>query len=485
MKSRGSILDFAGSITEFKFGKKQLIGFIVTVIVTAVCALLPLESVSPDASKGLALLVCVLAIWFSGCLPQVVGSFILLIGTVLLGFGSAGDVLTEFGNSPFFQIAMFSIVAMGANRTKIGKRIAYFFLSKLGRTPSKILFALFISAAVISAFVSNLATTAVMIAIGTSILKALDETEGAGGFGKAMCILIPVGSMTGGLALISGSPGINSVAISALENATEGAYTVTYAQWAAIGIPFALIVIIPTVLIYAWWFKVDKQIKAGALDTSKFAEELADLGPISWAEIRWIITLVAMIVVFITTSLKMPIIACIFATITLLPGVGTVSVKDAMKDLPMGVLFLAGVTPLMGLIMTKCNIVSLLSGLFSWIPQVPLLVAMLLLGFITWLAQAVLLESWAAVIVIICSVAAPIAMANGINPAMLLYPSLSILSAQMVLGITGHMLLTYRYNYYKLYDTIVPGSLVSLVWLIVVTLLTYFIGPLVGMNVLV
>lgn len=478
---RGSVFDWRGAVTEFRFGGKQALGLFISILLTVLCAHLPLEHISPVAPKGLALIVLTIAIWFSGCLPQIVGSFILPIGCVLLGLAPYKKVLSEFGTSPFFQIAMFCIIAMGANKTNIGKRIAYFFLSRLGNSPGKILLALALSAAVLSAFVSNLATTAVMITIGNSILLALDEKPGESGFGKAMMILTPVGSMIGGLALISGSPGINLVALGALETATGGAYTVSYAQWAAIGIPFALLVVAPSMFIYSKWFRADRQLGSKTIDIKMFQKELENLGPLSWDEIRWILTILFMILTFLFIKLPMPIVACIFATITILPLVGTVSYKAATRELPMGVLFLAGVTPLMGTILTQSNIVSVLGGLFGWITDVPLIVAMFGLAFITWFLQAVLLETWAAVIVVVCAAVAPIAMENGINPALLLYPSIAILSAQMVMGITGHMLLTFRFNYFKLYDTIIPGTAVSLVWMVVVTLLTYFIGPLVGM----
>lgn len=151
------------------------------------------------------------------------------------------------------------IVSTGANRTNFARRVAYLCLYKLGKSPALIVLAIGIATAVVSAFVSNLATTIVMASISIGILTELHEEPGKSGLGKAIMLAIPIYSMIGGMALMSGSPSMNMAGINTLENATGGSYTVSYSQWASVGLICAVLVSLPIWLIYKFLFICSQQ----------------------------------------------------------------------------------------------------------------------------------------------------------------------------------------------------------------------------------
>lgn len=475
-------LDFKGISTGQPVTKNQRINLIIMVAIFIICMILPLDFISPTAGPSLALVLCVVWIWITNCMPLATGCMVLAVGGMLLGLFNFGEFSQSFANSPFVPMIGMLIVSMGASRTNIANRVAYLFLSKLGKSPSLILLAISISTAVVSAFVSNLGTTIVMASISIAIMSEMGEVKGESGLGKAIMLIIPISSMIGGMMLITGSPSTNMMAISMLESSTGGDFTVTYAQWAMVGIIGGLLVIAPTWFIYKGYFKI-KNTSEKDIDIECFKQKLSALGPIRGAELRWLLIVALMVGTMVTGIFNMPTAALLCGLLTILPIVGVVNPADALKTLPIDVLLLIGFSPIIADIINKSNLGEwLVTNFFGWTTGLPAFVLMLVMT----LAMTIMINAFAnatiGIIAVVIAAFTPLVLANGMNPSIILLPAMYMGSATTVLGIQTNVVLTYHHGYWNMKDPIKPGIWASIVWSIILTVVAYFVGPMIGMS---
>ena len=68
----------------------------------------------------------------------------------------------------------------------------------------------------------------------------------------------------------------------------------------------------------------------------------------------------------------------------------------------------------------------------------------------------------------------------GINPAIFALPVAFTASCAFLLPLDAVPLVTYSKGYYRMFDMLIPGILISAVWVIIMTTLMLTIGPIVG-----
>ena len=475
--------DLKGVQTGQPVTGRQRFYLIMAVVIFLACYFLPLDHISPTASTALALVLTVVWVWITNCVPLAVGCMILAVGGLLLRLFNFGEFAASFGSSPFVPMIGLLIVSLGAGKTNIANRVAYIFLSTLGRSPAMILLAISVATAVVSAFVSNLGTTIVMASISMAIMGEMGEEKGQSGLGKAIMLSIPMFSMIGGLTLISGSPSTNMMGISMLESSTQGAHTVTYAQWAMVGIPCGLLLLIPTWLIYKNAFGVrnraDKEI-----DIAVFKEKLRELGPLRGAELRWVLIVAFMVITMVTGVFNMPIAALLCGTLVVLPVIGCVRPDDAFKSLPMDVLILIGFSPIIANIINNSKLGEwVVNNFFGWTAGLPGIVLMLVMTLAMSIMINVFANATIGIIAVCIAAFTPLVIANGMNPSIVLLPAMYMGSATTVLGVQTNVVLTYHHGYWEMKDTLKPGILASLLWSVVTTVVAYIVGPMIGMPI--
>jgi sodium-dependent dicarboxylate transporter 2/3/5 len=127
-------------------------------------------------------------------------------------------------------------------------------------------------------------------------------------------------------------------------------------------------------------------------------------------------------------------------------------------------------------------------------------------GLAKWLAVSVLggLEDWNIVLVLVAISAFTVAIhlmlpiapvinavmippimvlgaAAGVNPVLYALPVVFTASCAFLLPLDAVPLVTYSKGYYKMLDMLLPGVIISIVWVIVMTAILMLIGPMVGL----
>jgi len=128
------------------------------------------------------------------------------------------------------------ILAMGAAKHGFDVRLARAFITPFGPRPKWLLFGVIATTALFSMFMSNTATTAMMIAIVGPLLQNLDQR---GPVKKMLVLAIPFAANIGGMGTLIGTPP-NAVAASVLQQLGP-AYEISFLGWMVVGLPLVIV----------------------------------------------------------------------------------------------------------------------------------------------------------------------------------------------------------------------------------------------------
>ncbi|MGB0370062.1 MAG: SLC13 family permease [Opitutales bacterium] len=138
-------------------------------------------------------------------------------------------------------------LAAGAVKYRLDQNINRVILGIVGKKPANVVLALMGVTAVLSAFMSNTATTAMMITVVLPLIASLPKGDKVK---SALVLAIPCGANIGGLATPIGTPP-NAVALGALAKA---GVTISFSQWMMMMAPLAIGMVLVTWRILLWLF---------------------------------------------------------------------------------------------------------------------------------------------------------------------------------------------------------------------------------------
>lgn len=220
-------------------------GFFLAPVAFLAIYLAPLN-LKPEAHSLAAIIAVVIIFWICESLPMPVTA---LIGAALCIVFKVADAKTVF--APFADPLMFLfigsfIIARAIFLHDLDKRFAFGVLSLkiIGARPARILFAFGAVTAFISAWISNTATTAMMFAIGMSILAFLFKQEKETGikisrnYATAMMLITSFSASIGGLATPIGTPP-NVIGLGFIRQILGA--EISFFKWMMIGAPVVVV----------------------------------------------------------------------------------------------------------------------------------------------------------------------------------------------------------------------------------------------------
>jgi sodium-dependent dicarboxylate transporter 2/3/5 len=219
---------------------RRTVGTLLAPVVFLGLLAMPVTGLSPEAHRLAAVMGAVVVLWVTEALPLPVTALLGACGCVVLEVAPARDVFAPFADPLMFLFIGAFILARGIFVHQLDRRVAYAVLSLpwVGARPARILVAFGAATALISAWISNTATTAMMFGIGLSILAAL-QSRTAGNtmdprYASALMLMTSFAASVGGLATPVGTPP-NLIGIGFIRS--QLGVEVTFFQWTLIGIP--------------------------------------------------------------------------------------------------------------------------------------------------------------------------------------------------------------------------------------------------------
>lgn len=223
---------------------RRFIKLLISAMVAALVAFVPNYSgLAPAPMWTLFILIFAAGLWMSEAIPAFAVA-ILIIGLEILILGKPGGVFATGAKDWQMFVAPWSspimwlflggfVLGQAAQTTGLDRMMARFVLRGFGTKPAIILLGGMGITFLFSMFMSNTATTAMMMSVMTPVIAALDRKDP---FIKALLLGIPFSANVGGMATIIGSP--PNAIVAGLLNETQG---ITFIQWMMAGLPPALI----------------------------------------------------------------------------------------------------------------------------------------------------------------------------------------------------------------------------------------------------
>jgi sodium-dependent dicarboxylate transporter 2/3/5 len=219
-----------------------------------------------------------------------------------------GQVTVNYGHHLIFLFLGGFIIALTIERWNLHRRIALRIIYLIGTNQRKLILGFMLATAFLSMWISNTATTMMMIPIGMAIISQFSNSngkiqfvKGRNNFALALMLGIAYSASIGGIATIIGTPP-NVVFVGILKANFPGAPEISFMQWMLLALPFSL-----TFLPLAWFYLVyiaapldkknDEKTNSGYIK-----EELINLGPMSPAERYTLIIFIVTGLLWLTRS---------------------------------------------------------------------------------------------------------------------------------------------------------------------------------------
>jgi sodium-dependent dicarboxylate transporter 2/3/5 len=236
---------------ELKFERyRRRVGLVLAPTVFITLLLVPTPTLSGPAHRLAAILAAVVVLWISEVLPMPVTALLGAVAAVVMNVAPAKEVLAPFADPLIFLFIGAFILARAVFLQGLDRRFAYAVLSLpwVGTRPSRILFAFGAVTAMMSAWISNTATTAMMFGIGMSILAFFfEKKEGAPAidprYATGLMLMTSFAASIGGLATPVGTPP-NVIGLGFIR--TLVGVEITFFRWMIIGVPVVAILFVVT-----------------------------------------------------------------------------------------------------------------------------------------------------------------------------------------------------------------------------------------------
>ncbi|CCH86698.1 Sodium symporter [Modestobacter italicus] len=240
------------SPAEERFEKgRRTVGLFLAPAVTVVVALLPLDL--PRQQHLLAaVLLGVIVLWITEPVPIPIGGLIGIGAIVVLGVVPADEAVAPFGSTTVFTFIGAFILAQAMLRHGLARRFAMFVLSLrwVGTSTYRVVIAFGAITALLSAFVSNTATVAMLLPTAIGILSVIAKLLQSKGLveqdfdplrlrvGVALMLMLAYGASVGGLLTPVGTPP-NLIGRGLIEEATGE--RISFLDWMLMALPICLL----------------------------------------------------------------------------------------------------------------------------------------------------------------------------------------------------------------------------------------------------
>lgn len=312
---------------------------------------------SPELVKMTGIALWMMLWWITEVVPIFVTALLPMVLFPSLGLFSLKETFAPYANPIIFLFMGGFIIALAMEKRKLHIRIALNLIKITGTKPTGIILGFSLATAFLSMWISNTATTVMMLPIAMSVMELLrqnDNTREYKKFGLALMLSIAYSANIGGTMTLIGTPPNVVFAGFMLDRYN---IEVGFGQWMLIGVPFGLALLAMT---YFLLTKVIIKIQLPKIDGAKklIALELSGLGKMKKAEkmVLMVFVLTASLwmfksqvndIVFGSKVLSNTSIAMLGGLLMFCLPVNLSSGEfilkwKAMKDLPWGILLLFG-----------------------------------------------------------------------------------------------------------------------------------------------
>ena len=277
-----------------KLGRREsqvarIVGLFVGLAVFLLLLLLPVPgTLGATGWKVIACAALMVIWWVTEAIPIPVTALLPILLLPLLDIADVKQAAAPYGNPLVFLFLGGFMIAIAMERWKLHIRIALTIVKMVGTHPNGIIGGFMIATAFLSMWMSNTATTVMMLPIAISMIDLLKADESAKEYSAseyrkfftALMLSTAYAANIGGTATLIGTP--PNLIFSAFLQSNYG-IEIGFFEWAMVGVPFAV-----SMLFLAWLVltKVFYRTKLTHLHSTRevVVRKLHDLGAMSRGE---------------------------------------------------------------------------------------------------------------------------------------------------------------------------------------------------------
>ena len=386
--------------------------------------------------------------WITEAVPVAVTSLLPLVLFPLTGVAEIDEAAAPYANPLTFLFMGGLIIAAAVEKWGLHKRIALRILSLFGTRPSDLVGGFMLTAALLSMWITNTATTVMMLPIVISVITLLEATPAAAPLmqGKRLTLALLLGvayaATMGGLGTLIGTA--PNALMAGMLRETYG-IELGFARWMLVGVPVFAIM-----LVLGWWvfcrliFRLDRRPLPEAARI--LAEEIATLGPPSPAERRVALVFTLTAALWILRPQLQPVLPALSDAGIAMIGAALmfmvpVSVRkgiylpdwETARQIPWGVLLLFGGGLSLAAAVSATGLSDAIGTALYEVTALPfVLIALVFVAVVVFLTE---LTSNTATTATFLPIVGAVAVSAGIGPAELMIPAALAASCAFMLPV--------------------------------------------------
>lgn len=450
------------------------------------------DGVSAEANAVFATTVWMAVWWITEAVAIEVTALLPVVLFPLTGALPLAQTTVTYGDKYVFLYMGGFMLAIAIEKWNLHRRIALNIIRLIGTDVKKIILGFMVATGFMSMWISNTATAVMMLPIAMAIVKQLEdnpdtiENENLV-FGKALMLAIAYSASIGGIATLIGTP--PNLVLAGVVKELYG-IEISFAEWMLVGLPIAV-----GLLFLTWYYLTNfafafrqKNFPGGREEINR---QLKSLGKISYEEVLVLIVFVLMALAWITRSFLLKkwipalddtLIAMIGAIVlfvlpTKAAGQKILDWKSAVK-LPWGILLLFGGGLALAEGFTSSGLANWFGGQMTLLAGVQIfLLVLILVTAVNFLTEV---TSNLATTAMLLPILAPMAVSINVHPYLLLVPATLAASCAFMLPVaTPPNAVVFGSGYLRIPDMVRTGLALNVLSIIIVSLLVYFLLPLI------
>ena len=286
--------------------KRRTIGMFLGPIAAVAVMLTPIEGLTLEAHKLLAIMTLVALWWITEPVPIPVTSLIGPTLAVVTGVVPASQAYAAFASPMIFLFMGGFILAKAMMMHGLDKRFAFGLLSMswVGSNPKRIMLAVGLASALCSGWVSNTATAAMMFPISLGLLEAIREMFAANGkeidlkqypYATGLMLMAAYSASIGGVLTPIGTPP-NIIMLGFLDQMAD--IHIDFFSWMIWGFIAMVLYFIVAYVVLSKMFPADVERIDGAEDF--IAKKVSELGGWTTAQRNTLIAFFTAVILWIT-----------------------------------------------------------------------------------------------------------------------------------------------------------------------------------------
>jgi sodium-dependent dicarboxylate transporter 2/3/5 len=416
----------------------------------------------------------------------------------LLGAASVGEATAPYAHPLIFLFLGGFLVALSMQRWGLDRRIALITLRLVGDRPTNMIAGVMLATALLSMFVSNTATTAMMLPIALSVIALLrrgdgENPQGAGSANFALCMMLGIAyaASIGGIGTKIGTPP-NGFLLGFVED--NYGHEIDFATWLVVGLPLVIVFLPLTwLLLTRLVYPVPPARIEGARELVHGAYE--GLGAVKAGEWATLIVFMATALAWITRPILAPwmpglndtVIVMVAAVLLFLIPVNVRRREFVMnwqtaQRAPWGILILFGGGLSLAAAIRRNGVAELIGNQVSALGDVhPVLLVLAVTALVIFLTE---LTSNTATTATLVPILAALAPGLGVHPYLLIFPAAIAASCAFMMPVaTPPNAIVFGSGYISIPQMCKAGLWLNLIGIGLITALAYWvIVPLMGAN---